>query len=133
MGGQSSEAQEVNFMRRGRPLKPLKLTANEEATLTNWERRPKSAQAIALRARMILACGAGLSSTEVATKFRVTKQTVCKWRGRFLAKRLEGLLDEPRPGAPRKILDKHVEKVVVKTLETLPVDATHWSTRSMAR
>jgi len=120
-------------MRRGRPLIPLELATDEVTTLRNWERRPKSAQALALRARIILACADGLASTDVAAKVRVTNQTVCKWRGRFLEKRLDGLLDEPRPGAPRRVLDEHVEKVVVKTLETLPANATHWSTRSMAK
>lgn len=101
-------------------------------TLERWSRRPSSAQALALRCRIVLACAEGLSCTAVAS-LPVTLQTVGKWRSRFLAQRLDGLLDEPRPGAPRKISDAAVERVLTLTLETQPREATHWSTRSMAK
>lgn len=119
-------------MRTGRPMPPLTLTAEERDTLERWARRRTTAQAIALRARIVLASAAGKTNTAIARETRVKKQTVGKWRGRFLAKRLDGLLDEPRPGAPRKITDADVERVVTLTLESRPRDATHWSTRSMA-
>ena len=96
-------------------------------------RRPKSSQAIAMRARIVLACAEGLSNGAAANKLHITGATVCKWRERFRVNRLEGLLDEPRPGAPRSITDAHVEAVVTKTLETMPVNSTHWSTRLMAQ
>ena len=120
-------------MRTGRPTAELKLEAHERQTLENWVRRPKSGQALALRARMILLCATDHTNTDVAVKLGVTKQTVGKWRQRFLAKRLDGLLDEPRPGTPRKLSDQEVERVLARTLETLPADATHWSTRSLAK
>jgi transposase len=119
-------------MRIGRPTPALLVTLGERETLQNWSRRPKSAQALALRARMILLCGAGRSNTEVAAELRITKQTVGKWRQRFLDKRLDGLLDEPRPGTPRKLSDADVERVLALTLESAPRNATHWSTRSLA-
>jgi transposase len=96
-------------------------------------RRPKSAQAIAMRARIVLGCNDGLSNGEVAKRLRITEATVCKWRERFRVDRLEGLLDEPRPGAPRSITDAQVEEVITKTLESMPVNSTHWSTRLMAQ
>ncbi|HEX9571071.1 MAG TPA: IS630 family transposase [Burkholderiales bacterium] len=120
-------------MRTGRPIPPLTLTADERDTLERWARRPTTAQALAERARLILGCAAGKSNTVVARELRLIKQTVGKWRTRFLNKRLDGLLDEPRPGAPRRISDAHVERVMRLTLETAPRDATHWSTRAMAR
>jgi transposase len=120
-------------MRTGRPIPPLTLTADERATLERWSRRPTTAQALAARARVILGCAAGQSNTAVARELRLTKQTIGKWRTRFLSQRLDGLLDEPRPGAPRRIGDAEVERVMRLTLETLPRDATHWSTRAMAR
>jgi transposase len=121
-------------MRRlGRPVPVLELSADERGALENWARRPKMARATALRARLILGCAAGKTNTAVARELRVTKQTVGKWRSRFVAKRLEGLLDEPRPGTPRTVTDAAVERVVTLTLETTPRDATHWSTRGMAR
>jgi transposase len=120
-------------MRRGRPKSPLMLTAEEVETLERWARRPTTAQALAQRARIVLACMTGKPDTEVAGDARVTRLTVGRWRRRFIAKRLAGLLDEPRPGAPRTITDEHVERVVRLTLETKPRDATHWSTRSMAQ
>jgi len=120
-------------MRTGRPIPPLTLTDDERATLDRWARRPTTAQALAERARVILGCAAGKSNTGVARALQLTKQTVGKWRSRFLTKRLDGLLDEPRPGAPRRIGDADVERVMRLTLETTPRDATHWSTRAMAR
>jgi len=120
-------------MRKGRPIPRLRLSPSERQTLEGWTRRRTSAQAVALRSRVILLAAAGRSNTEVAHALRVTKQTVGKWRSRFLARRLEGLLDEPRPGAPRRITDVHVERVVTRTLESAPPDATHWSTRAMAK
>ncbi len=120
-------------MRLGRPLAPLTLTMTERTTLQQWTRRPRTAQALAQRARIILACGDGQSNAAVASRLRVTRPTVGKWRARFLSQRLDGLLDEPRPGAPRTIMDADVERVLARTLETLPRDATHWSTRAMAQ
>jgi transposase len=105
----------------------------ERTTLQQWTRRPRTAQALAQRARIILACGDGQSNAAVASRLRVTRPTVGKWRARFLSQRLDGLLDEPRPGAPRTITDADVERVLARTLETLPRDATHWSTRAMAQ
>lgn len=96
-------------------------------------RRPKTSQAIAMRARIVLACAEGLSNGAAANKLRITGATVCKWRKRFRMSRLEGLLDEPRLGAPRSITDTQVEGVVTKTLESMPANSTHWSTRLMAK
>lgn len=120
-------------MRTGRPTKPLNITAEEKEKLEMLARRPKSAQAMAMRARIVLGCGEGLLNQVVAERLRITGATVCKWRERFRTKRLEGLLDEPRPGAPRSISDKHVEAVVTTTLEAMPRHSTHWSTRLMAQ
>jgi transposase len=119
-------------MKTGRPLKELVLSDDERLTLEQWARRPKSAQRLALRSRIVLACASGLSNTQVAERLRVTMPTVGKWRSRFVDGRLEGLVDEPRPGAPRSILDRHVEDVITRTLESKPEAATHWSTRGMA-
>ena len=96
-------------------------------------RRPKTAQAMALRARIVLGCDEGQSNAAVAEGLRITGATVCKWRERFRVNRLEGLLDEPRPGTPRSITDAQVEEVVTKTLESMPKNSTHWSTRLMAQ
>ena len=120
-------------MRTGRPIPPLTLTEDERETLERWTRRPTTARALAERARLVLECAAGKSNTIVARELRLTKQTIGKWRARFLRQRLDGLLDEPRPGAPRRITDDHVERVMRLTLETTPREATHWSTRAMAR
>jgi transposase len=120
-------------MRLGRPVPPIVLTTDERETLERWARRPTTAQALALRARLVLRCAAGETATAIARDVHVTKQTVGKWRGRFIARRLDGLLDEPRPGVPRKITDAHVERVLTATLESTPRDATHWSTRSLAQ
>jgi transposase len=120
-------------MRTGRPIAPLSVTDDQRSTLENWARRPKTAQALALRAKIILACATGKPNGVVASQVRVRQQTVGKWRSRFLDRGLEGLLDEPRPGTPRRISDADVEKVLTTTLESLPRDATHWSTRSLAQ
>src|SRR5262245_60597689 len=119
-------------MRRGRPIAPLMLTQEEQTTLERWASRPKSAQALAQRARVILACADGSSNTVVAARLKLTMQTVGKWRRRFVNRRLDGLLDEPRPGTPLRLSDTEVERVLAMTLESTPKDATHWSTRSMA-
>lgn len=111
----------------------LTLSPGEREALERWSRRPKTAQALAQRARIVLACAAGVTNADVSAQVRVTRQTVGRWRARFLKKRLDGLLDEPRPGAPRKITDAHVERVITMTLESTPREATHWSTRSMAK
>jgi transposase len=114
-------------------LEPLVLSAQERQVLQGWARRRKTAQALALRSRMVLACADGASVTAVAADLKVSRDTVRKWRGRFQAARLEGLGDEQRPGAPRKITDEQVELVITKTLEERgPGQDTHWSTRSMA-
>ena len=120
-------------MRTGRPIPVLSLTEVEQETLRNWARRPKSAQALALRARIVLRCAEGATNTEVARQVQVRSQTVGKWRQRFVDRRLDGLLDEPRPGAPRKVSDADVERALTMTLESTPKDATHWSTRSLAK
>ncbi|HEY7307531.1 MAG TPA: IS630 family transposase [Bryobacteraceae bacterium] len=117
----------------GRPLVPLVLSREELETLQNWSHRPKSAQALAQRSRLVLGCAEGLSNTAVAQRLGVSKQMVTKWRARFVEQRLDGLLDEPRPGAPRTVSDAAVERVIRHTLENQPADATHWSTRSMAK
>ena len=116
----------------GRPIPVLTLTDEERDMLERWARRPTTAQALAQRAGVVLACARGQTNTRVAHELRLTKQTVGKWRSRFLAARLDGLLDEPRPGAPRRISDAQVEQLVTLTLEAKPRDATHWSTRAMA-
>jgi len=119
-------------MKTGRPKQPLHLTQSERAELKRLTRRRKTSQSLALRARIVLACDAGTSNVDVAERLHVTNTTVGKWRNRFCARRLEGLYDEPRPGAPRTVDDDKVEEVVVKTLESKPKNATHWSTRAMA-
>jgi transposase len=120
-------------MPRGRAMPRLVLTGDERETLERWTRRPTTAQALAQRARIVLKCAAGASNQAVARELGATRLTVGRWRQRFVTKRLDGLLDEPRPGAPRKITDADVERVIRLTLETAPRDATHWSTRAMAR
>jgi transposase len=120
-------------MRTGRPIAPLSLTVEERDTLERWARRPKSSQALAQRSCIVLECAAGKPNTAVAHKLGLTCQTVGKWRQRFVARRLDGLLDEPRPGAPRQVGDAQIERVVRLTLESTPAAATHWSTRAMAK
>jgi len=119
-------------MRTGRPKVALTMTDEERTILVQWTRRTKTAQSLALRARIVLACAEGLSNNQVARRFPVSNVTVGKWRERFRVHRLQGLSDSPRSGAPRKITDHQVENVVARTLETMPKNATHWSTRSMA-
>ena len=114
-------------------LDPLVLTDEERQVLEGWARR-KTAQALALRSRVVLACADGAAVTAVATDLGISRATAGKWRSRFLESRLEGLSDEPRPGRPRTVTDEHVEKVITTTLEQEPPNGdTHWSTRSMAR
>jgi transposase len=120
-------------MRTGRPKPVLTLNDEERATLERWARRPKTAQALAQRARIVLACATGKPNMVVAEKMHLTKQCVGKWRSRFVRKRMDGLLDEPRPGAPRTVSDAKVERALTLTLESTPPEATHWSSRSMAR
>lgn len=119
-------------MQTGRPKEPLTLTADEQHKLQTWARRATSSQRLALRARIILACANETLNKDVARQLRVRATTVGKWRRRFLKDRLNGLTDEPRPGAPRTIDDAAIEDVVTRTLETKPAEATHWSTRGMA-
>jgi transposase len=117
----------------GRPKAALVVAPSERETLTRWTRRRKTAQGLALRARIILRCATGRPNTVVARELGVTHQTVGKWRARFVAQRLDGLLDEPRPGTPRRLSDAKIEEIVVKTLESTPPDATQWSVRAMAQ
>src|SRR3954467_8722759 len=108
------------------------LSDEEREQLERWTRRRSSAQALALRARIVLLAAEGLKNTEIAARLGISRPPVTKWRNRFVEHRLDGLSDEPRPGRPRRIGDEKVEEVIVKTLETTPKGATHWSTRSMA-
>jgi transposase len=116
-----------------RHARPLILTIEERDELLGLTRRRKTAQQIALRARIVLACADGSQNKDVAAQLGVSKQMVCRWRVRFVADRVAALYDEPRPGAPRTIRDEQVERVVVETLEKTPRGETHWSTRSMAK
>jgi transposase len=113
-------------------LVELVLSVAERSQLEAWARRPKSAQALALRSRIVLAAAEGLGNTQVGEQLGISRATVGKWRQRFVADRLDGLLDEPRPGRPRTVSDEQVEAVITRTLETTPSEATHWSTRSLA-
>ena len=119
--------------RTGRPTAVIELSDQERETLGRWARRPSSAQALALRSRIVLACAQGKSTNAVAAELGVHPSTVSKWRRRFAVDRLEGLDDAPRPGAVRTVADETVEKVLVDTLESAPPDATHWSTRGLAK
>jgi transposase len=119
-------------MRTGRPKEELKLSEAEQETLGTWMRRRTSAQALAQRARIVLLCARGQNNSEVAAELQVSTGMVGKWRRRFVEKRLDGLLDESRPGAPRKVSDADVERMLTLTLETTPRGATHWSTRGLA-
>ena len=118
---------------RGRPKTELVLTDAEREQLSALTLRRKTAQALALRARIVLACADGMANKDVASRQRVTPQTVSKWRSRFVEHRFDGLLDAPRSGAPRTIDDARVDAVIAKTLESVPEAATHWSTRTLAR
>jgi len=111
----------------------IELTDSEREQLERWARRRRSAAGLAQRSRIVLACAQGQTNTAVAQRVGASVPTVRRWRGRFAERRLDGLLDEPRPGRPRTISDEQVERVIVKTLETEPPDGgTHWSTRHMA-
>src|SRR3954453_6552005 len=110
----------------------IELSDDERVRLEAWSRRRSTAQALALRSRIVLAGAGGLSDSGVAERMGASRPTVTKWRNRFGESRLEGLLDEPRPGRPRTVRDEQVEAIVVATLESKPKDATHWSTRSLA-
>jgi transposase len=118
--------------RSGRPKAELVLTDDERDQLRRWSRRRSSAQALALRSRIVLGCADGLNNQQVAARERVTVQTVGKWRSRFVQFRLDGLSDEPRPGRPPSITADQVEDVVISTLERTPANATHWSRTRMA-
>ena len=118
---------------RGFAAPTVELTSEQRQTLEQWTRRRKTAAGLAQRARIVLLAADGLSNTEVAMHERCDRNTAGKWRSRFASQGVDGLLDEPRPGRPRLITDPDVEAVIVKTLEEQPRDATHWSTRSMAR
>ncbi len=120
-------------MRTGRPKRPLILTAEEEERLQSLAHRARSQPVLARRARVILASAQGLANHMVAKQARCSVGMVNKWRSRFLKTRLQGLYDEPRPGAPRKVSDAQVEQVVIQTLESTPRGQTHWSTRSLAQ
>jgi len=119
-------------MRTGRPKQPLNLTTDERTQLESLAHRSRSQPLLARRARVILACAAGLDNQVVARKLRVSLGMVGKWRSRFLKLRCDGLYDEPRPGTPRRVSDTQVEKVIIQTLESTPRGETHWSTRSLA-
>jgi len=119
--------------KRGRPKTEIELTADERDELERLCRRSRTNRHFALRAKLVLASAAGSPDTSVARQHHVNPKTVATWRKRFAERRLEGLYDEPRPGAPRSITDEDVERVVVQTLETKPKGRTHWSTRKMAK
>src|SRR5665648_755938 len=118
--------------RSGRPKAELVLTDDERAQLSRWSRRAKSAQALALRSKIVLACAGGMDNKSVAVELGCAAATVGKWRARFVEDRLDGLVDEPRPGRPPVIGADRVEDVVVATLESTPANATHWSRAKMA-
>jgi transposase len=119
-------------MARGRKIESVELSAEEREVLQGWAGRRKTAQGLATRSRIVLLAAEGWTSSAVADHLHVTRVTVGKWRSRFLDRRLDGLVDEPRPGAPRKVMDADVERVITMTLESIPKGATHWSSRSMA-
>ena len=118
--------------RTGRPKAELVLSEEEREQLSRWARRRKSSQAFGLRSRIVLACGDGLTNKEVAAQIGCSAPTVTKWRSRFVEHRLDGLVDDPRPGRPATVTAEQVEDVVVATLEQTPVNATHWSRAKMA-
>jgi transposase len=113
-------------------MSELCLTKGERDALLAWTRQPSCPQALALRARIILLCSSGYSNTQTSAEAGISIQTVGKWRQRFIEKRLDGLLDEPRPGTPRKLSEADVDRVLKLTLESAPSHAAHWSTRSLA-
>src|SRR6266851_2623660 len=117
----------------GKPRLPLVLTDAERRTLEGWASRRRTAQGLAQRARIVLLCAQGLSNVAVAAELGITRETVGRWRNRFVTARFAGLSDEPRPGVPRTITDAQIEEVVVRTLEEVPEGATHWSRRELAR
>lgn len=120
-------------MRTGRPKVALSLTDDERRKLESLAHRSRTASALARRARIVLACSEGNDNKTVARRLRMSPTTVCKWRARFVRERVDGLYDERRPGAPRRISDEQVEQVIIRTLETKPRGATHWSVREMAK
>lgn len=120
-------------MRRGRRLPELELSGEQRKTLQSWTRRRKTAQALSMRARIVLRASEGVTATVIAQEMDVCLQTVSKWWRRFDEQGVDGLLDEPRPGQPRKLTDAQIEEVLVRTLESQPQAATHWSTRTMAK
>jgi transposase len=128
-GGRAGTLRAMPYKRHS---KPLMLTEEERRTLNEWARRPTTAQRLALRSRIVLACGEGLTNRTVGKQLRVSSNSVCKWRERFRVHRLEGLSDEPRPGAPRKATDDRIVDVITRTLEGPPAHTTQWSTRSLA-
>ena len=118
--------------RSGRPKSELTLTDEEREQLVRWARRAKSSQALALRSKIVLACADGTDNKSVAAHLGCAAATVGKWRSRFVEHRLEGLVDDPRPGRPATVTAEQVEDVVVTTLEDTPEKATHWSRSKMA-
>ena len=122
----------ANAGMRGRPIAPLVLSASERSYLERQVRRHRVARSLSERCRVILRCADGIASKDVAIELGVHEHTVGKWRRRFLKDRCDGLLDEARPGRPRSIGDDQVAAVIERTLRTTPIDATHWSIRSMA-
>lgn len=119
-------------MRTGRPKQPLILDPADREKLTLLARRPKTAQRVAMRSKIVLRAAEGFSNQQIALQLGISGATVGKWRERYRLRGMEGLSDEPRPGAPRRIGDAEVEAAVTRTLESLPAAATHWSTRSLA-
>ena len=120
-------------MRTGRPKTELVLSDEERERLESWAHRSRTSPQLARRARVVLMCAGGLDNKTAAKKLRLTPQTVGRWRTRFVRDRLDGLYDEPRPGTPRQVTDAEIEQVVIRTLESTPRGATHWSSRSMAK
>jgi transposase len=119
-------------MRTGRPKQPLIVESADREKLMLLARRPKTAQRVAIRSKIVLRAAEGVSNQQIAQQLGISGATVGKWRERYRLRGMEGLSDEPRPGAPRRIGDAEVEEAVTRTLESLPTAATHWSTRSLA-